>query len=50
VTAATVLRAGRIDGETRASGVSIPLSDLLIGVTALQLDYAVLTQMPATLS
>jgi predicted nucleic acid-binding protein len=43
VTVATALRAGRIDGESRAKGVCIPLSDLLIGVTALELDYAVAT-------
>jgi predicted nucleic acid-binding protein len=43
VTVATALRAGRIDGERRAQGISIPLSDLLIGVTALELDYAVAT-------
>jgi tRNA(fMet)-specific endonuclease VapC len=43
VTVATALRAGRIDGESRANGVNIPLSDLLIGVTALDLDYAVAT-------
>ncbi len=39
----TALRAGQIDGESRSNGVSIPLSDLLIGVTALELDYAVAT-------
>jgi predicted nucleic acid-binding protein len=43
VTVGTALRAGQIDGESRASGISIPLSDLLIGVTALELDYAVAT-------
>jgi predicted nucleic acid-binding protein len=43
VTVATALRAGRIDGESQAKGISIPFSDLLIGVTALELDYAVAT-------
>ena len=43
VTLAAALRAGRIDGENHAKGISIPLSDLLIGVTALELDYAVVT-------
>jgi tRNA(fMet)-specific endonuclease VapC len=35
------LRAGQIDGETQARGVRIPLPDLLIGVTALELGYGV---------
>ena len=43
VTALVALRAGRIDGRSQASGVRIPLSDLLIGVTALELGYAVAT-------
>lgn len=43
VTVAVALRAGRIDGESQAKGINIPLSDLLIGVTALELDYAVVT-------
>jgi predicted nucleic acid-binding protein len=35
--------AGRIDAEQRIEGFHIPFSDLLIGATALQLDFAVLT-------
>ncbi len=34
---------GRIDGEQEAKGVKIPFQDLLIGATALELDYAVVT-------
>ena len=36
--------AGRIDGEQTAQGNIIPFSDLLIGVTALSLGFAVLTR------
>jgi predicted nucleic acid-binding protein len=43
VTAAVALRAGLIDGEKQARGTRIPLSDLLIGVTALELGYGVAT-------
>ncbi len=35
--------AGRIDGETKRSGIAIPFQDLIIGATALDLGYAVLT-------
>jgi tRNA(fMet)-specific endonuclease VapC len=35
--------AGRIEGEQAALGVSIAFEDLLIGVTALYLDYAIAT-------
>lgn len=41
MTAPIAFRAGRIDGETQARGVRIPLSDLLIGASALELGYAV---------
>lgn len=41
VTVAIALRAGWIDGESQARGVRIPLSDLLIGASALELGYAV---------
>jgi predicted nucleic acid-binding protein len=37
------LRAGHIDGENTARGVRVALSDLLIGVTALELGYRVAT-------
>jgi len=41
VTAALAVRAGEIDGEHQARGIRLALSDLLIGVTALQLGYGV---------
>jgi predicted nucleic acid-binding protein len=40
---ATALLAGKIDGEQRAQGVTIPFADLLIGATALEHGYAVAT-------
>jgi predicted nucleic acid-binding protein len=43
VTASVALRAGQIDGENAALGVRVALSDLLIGVTALELGYRVAT-------
>lgn len=43
VSASIALRAGQIDGESAAKGVTLPLSDLLIGVTALELGYRVAT-------
>lgn len=41
VTVQIALRAGRIDGQSQARGIRIPLSDLLIGTSALELGYAV---------
>jgi predicted nucleic acid-binding protein len=41
VTVQIALRAGRIDGESLAAGVRVPLSDLLIGASALELGYGV---------
>lgn len=41
ISAALALRAGQIDGATQAKGIRIPLSDLLIGVTAIELGYRV---------
>jgi predicted nucleic acid-binding protein len=41
ITAPVALRAGRIDGQSQAKGIRIPLSDLLIGVTALELGYRI---------
>ena len=41
VTVSIALRAGQIDGESQAKGARIPISDLLIGVTALELGYVV---------
>lgn len=43
ITVAVALRTGQIDGENQAKGVRLPLSDLLIGVTALELGYSVAT-------
>jgi tRNA(fMet)-specific endonuclease VapC len=34
------LRAGKVDGENQARGTRVPLADLLIGVTALELGYS----------
>ena len=41
VTVTTALRTGRLDGENQSRGLKIPLPDLLIGVTALELGYSV---------
>jgi predicted nucleic acid-binding protein len=43
VTASVALRAGQIDGQNQARGVKVPLADLLVGVTALELGYGVAT-------
>jgi predicted nucleic acid-binding protein len=43
VSISVALRAGRIDGENAFKGVRLALSDLLIGVTALELGYRVAT-------
>jgi predicted nucleic acid-binding protein len=39
----TAFLAGRIDGEQRSVGITIPSLDLLIGATALEIGYAVVT-------
>jgi tRNA(fMet)-specific endonuclease VapC len=39
----TAMLAGRIDGEQTAKGNIIPITDLLIGATALSLGFSVLT-------
>ena len=39
----TALLAGRIDGEQQSRGVTIPFVDMLIGATALEVGYSVLT-------
>lgn len=39
----TAMLAGKLDAEQQAQGVVIPFPDLLIGATALWLDYAVVT-------
>ncbi len=41
VTVPIALRAGQIDGQSQAMVVRIPLSDLLIGASALELGYGV---------
>ncbi len=41
VTVPVALRTGRLDGESQAKGIRLPLSDLLIGVTALEQGYSV---------
>ena|ERR1700688_111001 len=43
VTVPIALRAGQIDGASQAKGVRIPLADLLIGLTALELGFSVAT-------
>jgi tRNA(fMet)-specific endonuclease VapC len=43
ITVPIAFRAGKIDGSMQAKGLTIPLGDLLIGVTALELGYAVVT-------
>jgi predicted nucleic acid-binding protein len=42
-TTATALLAAKIDGEQQSKGVKIPFGDLLVGVTALELGFSVLT-------
>jgi len=42
-TAATALLAAKIDGEQQTKGVTIPFGDLLVGITALELGFSVLT-------
>jgi tRNA(fMet)-specific endonuclease VapC len=46
VTVSLALRVGQIDGENQSKGIRVPLADLLIGVTALELDYGVATANP----
>jgi predicted nucleic acid-binding protein len=41
VTVPVALRTGQIDGENQAKGIRLPLSDLLIGATALELGFNV---------
>ncbi len=43
LTAAIARLAGRIEGEAAVRGVVIPFEDLLIGATALHLDFGVVT-------
>jgi predicted nucleic acid-binding protein len=46
VTVSIALRTGQLDGENQARGLQVPLPDLLIGVTALELGYSVGTANP----
>ena len=39
----TALLAGKLDGQQRAHGITIPSMDLLIGSTALEYEYSVAT-------
>jgi predicted nucleic acid-binding protein len=41
VSVSIALRTGRLDGENQVRGLKIPLPDLLIGVTAAELEYSV---------
>jgi predicted nucleic acid-binding protein len=43
VTVTIALRVGYIDGENQSKGLRLPLADLLIGVTALEMGYSVAT-------
>ncbi len=43
ITTSVALHAGHIDGENTARGNRVALSDLLIGVTALELGYGIAT-------
>jgi tRNA(fMet)-specific endonuclease VapC len=43
ITIPIALRAGKTDGNLQAQGLRISLGDLLIGTTALELGYAVVT-------
>jgi predicted nucleic acid-binding protein len=43
VTLAVARLAGRIDGQQESKGIQVAFEDLLIGATALHLDYAVAT-------
>lgn len=43
VSVSIALRTGKLDGENQARGLKVPLPDLLIGVTALELGYSVAT-------
>ena len=41
VTVEVALRASQLDGENQTRGLKVPLPDLLVGVTALELGYGV---------
>ena len=39
----TALLAGKVDGEQQSRGITVPFGDLLIGATALEVGYSLLT-------
>jgi len=39
----TAMLAGKIDGEQQGRGITVPFTDLLIGATALEIGYSLLT-------
>jgi predicted nucleic acid-binding protein len=39
----TAMLAGKLDGEQQSRGIVIPFADLLIGATALEFGYSILT-------
>ncbi|MDQ2946827.1 MAG: hypothetical protein M3Y27_12935 [Acidobacteriota bacterium] len=43
ITTELARRAGRIDAEQQARGIRIAFQDLLIGVSALELGYSIVT-------
>ena len=43
VSTSIALKAGLLDGELASAGIQVAFPDLLIGVTALELGYSVLT-------
>lgn len=43
VTVPIAFRAGKLDGSMQAKGIRIALADLLIGATALEIGYGVVT-------
>ena len=47
-TAEICFAAGRLSGELKSRGLSVGIVDLMIGSTALALDYAVLSKICAT--
>jgi len=48
ITVPVALHTGQIDGESQAKGIRLPLSELLIAVTALELGTASLPPISAT--
>ena|ERR1017187_4149742 len=42
-TRSTAFLAGKLDGEQRSLGITVPSMDLLIGATAIEIDYPLVT-------